>query len=183
MTVCFIGHRTVIEVTRLRIKLIETVSQLILVGADTFLFGSKSEFDSLCWEVVTVLKKNYPHIKRVCYNAPHETVFTSKEERQHFENICAKLVGREVRFKDYESAIVSPKSQNATKDTYIMRNQDMIDDSDVCLFYFDKNYLPPQKKLSQKHVADYQPQSGTAIAFAYAQHKKKKIFNLFEGEL
>ena len=178
-TVCFIGHRTVVNSEQLKTRLLDTLLTLISNGAETFIFGSKSEFDSICWEVVTELQTQYPNIKRASYNTPHEMTVTSKERRQ-LEQIYAEIAGGKVQFKDYECAVSSQKSQNATKDTYIMRNQEMIDDSDVCVFYYDKNYLPPRRKQSKRQVSDYQPQSGTAIMFAYAIQKKKTIINLFE---
>ena len=168
------------NVEQLRIRLTETIERLIADGADTFLFGSRSEFDSLCWEVVTELQNQYPNIKRVSYNAPHESAITSKEERQQLEQIYSKLIGGEVHLKDYEAAVNSQKAKNATKDAYIMRNQEMIDNSDVCVFYYNKDYLPPRRKQSKSHVFDYQPPSGTAIAFEHAKRKKKTIKNLFD---
>ncbi len=179
-TVCFIGHRTIVNTEQVKTRLTKTVLKLISDGADIFLFGSRSRFDSLCWEVVTELQTQYPSIKRVSYNTPHETAITSKEERLQFEQIFSKRAGVKVRLKDYESAVRSQKSQNATKDTYIMRNQEMIDNSNVCVFYYDKNYLPPKRKQYKNRVWCYQPQSGTAVVFAYAQQKKKTIINLFE---
>ncbi len=179
-TVCFIGHRTVANATRIKTRLTETVLKLISDGADTFLFGSRSEFDSLCWEVVTELQTQYPAIKRVGYNTPHETAITSKEERRQLEQLSSEIAGGKVCLKDFESAVNSQKSQNATKDAYIMRNQEMIDNSDVCVFYYDKDYLPPRRKQSKNLVSDHQPQSGTAAVFTYAQRKKKTMINLFE---
>lgn len=56
----------------------------------------------------------------------------------------------------------------------------MIDNSDVCVFYYNKDYLPPIRKAQSKFLPDYQPKSGTAIAFQYAISKKKKILNMFD---
>ena len=180
MRIAFIGHRTVVDATQVKIRLIEVIERLIADGADTFLFGSRSEFDRLCWEVVTELQAQHPNITRVSYNAPHESAITSKEERQHLEQIFSKLTGGDVHLADYDSAVNSRKSMNATKDAYIMRNQEMIDNSDVCVFYYNKDYLPPRRKQSKRSVLDYQPQSGTAVAFEYAKRKKKTIINLFD---
>ena len=59
-TCCFIGHRTVNETEELRNKLSATIEKLITdEKADTFLFGSKSRFDSLCLEIVSKLKEKY----------------------------------------------------------------------------------------------------------------------------
>lgn len=180
MRVAFIGHRTVKDAAQMKKKLTDTISKLIEDGADTFLFGSKSEFNSLCWNVVTELQTQYPNIKRICYTTPHELAITSKEDRDQMEHLYSIVVGGERHFKDYEGAVESQKSQNATTDTYIMRNQEMIDNSDICVFYYDKDYLPPRRKQSKRSVWGYQPQSGTAIAFTYARRRKKTIINMFE---
>lgn len=63
---CFIGHRNVKKTTELKEKLINTVRWLITEkGVNKFLFGSKSNFDDFCQEVVKELREEYPHIKRV----------------------------------------------------------------------------------------------------------------------
>ena len=46
MKVCFIGHRTIKVAENLKNKIELTVIKLIEEGADTFLFGSRSEFDT-----------------------------------------------------------------------------------------------------------------------------------------
>lgn len=180
MIVCFIGHRAVDNAEQVKTKLFDLLSTLISNGADTFLFGSRSEFDSLCWEAVTILKEKYPQIKRVCYTAPHEVAFTSKAEREQCEQFFSQMVKHEVHYADYEEAVNSQKAIKANKNAYIMRNQEMIDASDVCVFYYDKDYKPPIRKSTNKFLPDYQPKSGTAIAFAYAEQKKKRIINLYE---
>lgn len=179
MTVCFIGHRTIENAEQIKVKLFDILSKLIYDGADTFLFGSRSDFNSLCWEVVTALKEQHPHIKRVCYTAPHETAFTSKEEREESERFFSQMMKREVHYMDYEETICSQKSLTANKNAYIVRNQDMIDTSDICVFYYNESYLPPKRKSTSKFLPDYQPKSGTAIAYNYAIRKKKRILNVF----
>lgn len=179
MIVCFIGHRTVDNKEKVKDRLMDVVLTLIEKGTDAFLFGSRSNFDFLCWEVVTELKEKYPNINRVCYNAPHETAFTSKEERKNCERLFSQMTKQEVHFADYEQTVNSQKALKANKNAYIMRNQDMIDASDVCVFYYNKDYLPPIRKASNSFLPDHQPKSGTAIAFAYAIQKKKQIINLF----
>ncbi len=57
-TCCFSGHRSINETEELRAKITEAIERLITdENVDTFLFGSKSRFDSLCLELVTKLKK------------------------------------------------------------------------------------------------------------------------------
>ena len=62
-TCCFFGHRTINETDELRTKITEAVERLITdEKVDTFLFGSKSEFDRLCLKLVTKLKEKHPHV-------------------------------------------------------------------------------------------------------------------------
>ena len=61
-TCCFFGHRKISETEELKSKLIEIIEKLIVEKqVDTFLFGSKSRFNSLCLELVTELKEKYPY--------------------------------------------------------------------------------------------------------------------------
>ena len=43
----------------------------------------------------------------------------------------------------------------------------MINKSDYCIVYYDENYLPPRRKNSRRDITDYQPKSGTAVAYDY----------------
>ena len=56
-TCCFFGHRKIDETAELKNRLYEIIENLIVnENVDTFLFGSKSEFDDLCHKIVTNLK-------------------------------------------------------------------------------------------------------------------------------
>ena len=69
-TCCFFGHRTINESEELKKELAEIIERLIVeYSVDTFLFGSKSRFNSLCLELVSKIKKKHPHIKRVYVRA------------------------------------------------------------------------------------------------------------------
>ena len=74
---------------------------------------------------------------------------------------------------------------SAGKASYVERNQDMINASDYCVFYYDPQYQPPRRKYSKRSVGDYQPKSGTELAFDYANQRKHSgkeitIINLYE---
>jgi len=56
----------------------------------------------------------------------------------------------------------------------------MINHSKYCVVYYDENYLPPRRKTGRRDLFDYQPKSGTAVAYDYSVKKKKEIINLFE---
>ena len=57
---CFIGHREINETDELKAKLYSTIEKLILEESiDTFLFGSKSRFNSLCYDLVSKIKEKF----------------------------------------------------------------------------------------------------------------------------
>lgn len=70
---------------------------------------------------------------------------------------------------------MSDRVYNAGKASYIECNQEMIDDSDYCIFFYREGYKPesdPYHKSNGK--------SGTKLAYAYAVRKKKMIINIAE---
>ena len=154
MKVCFIGHKIIEKTESLIALLKETIIRLINKGATTFLFGSKSEFDSLAWEVVTQLKGEYSFIKRVYVRANY------KDITQNYNDYLLKF---------YEETFFPTKVNKAGKNSYIKRNYEMIDNSNFCVFYYNKNYVPLNPQRS----------SGTKIAYKYAVKSKKEIINLY----
>ncbi len=148
---CFIGHRKIENREQVQEKLQSTVENLIIeYNVDTFLFGSHSQFDDLCFKVVTTLKKKYPHIKRIFVRTQYPEI-----------NDYTKSLF----LKEYDDTYFPPKAVGAGKYIYVERNYDMIDKSRFCVFYYDENVAAKRK-------------SGTKIAFDYATKKKKKIINL-----
>ncbi|MBE6650647.1 MAG: DUF1273 domain-containing protein [Ruminococcaceae bacterium] len=146
-TCCFFGHRTIKETEELKNKLRDAVEKLIVEeNVDTFLFGSKSRFDSLCLEIVTKLKEKYPHIKRIYVRAEFPTIDDSYK---------AYLL------KSYEDTYYPSKIIGSGKAVYIERNYEMIDKSLFCIAYYDEDYIPKKRK------------SGTKIALDYAIKKKR----------
>ena len=72
MVVTFIGHRKIQFDNGFRLQLKKLLLSLIdNRNADTFLFGSRSDFDDLCLEVVTEIQKERPGIKRVYVRAEY----------------------------------------------------------------------------------------------------------------
>ena len=63
-TCCFVGHRKIDETKELKLKLKEIIEKMITENlVDTFLFGSKSRFNDLCYEIVTEIKGKSPYVK------------------------------------------------------------------------------------------------------------------------
>ena len=165
---CFFGHRKIAETEELKNNLYEIIENLIVnEKIDTFFFGSKSQFDDLCHKVVTEMKEKYPHIKRVYVRSAFQHIPDWYEDSllQH-----------------YEDTYFPEHMENAGRASYVERNQEMINHSKFCVVYYDENYLPPRRKNSRRDLFDYQPKSGTAVAYDYAVKKKKEIINVFVGE-
>ena len=164
MKACFIGHRNIVKTENLVSLLTETIISLINNGVTSFLFGSKSDFDNLSWEIVTSLKEKFPFIKRVYV-------------RSSFMQIDKAY--KKYLLEYYEETYFPNKLKNAGKLSYVERNFEMIDKSSFCIFYYNPNYVPPIKNLN-KMLSPQISKSGTKIAYEYAIKKKKEIINLYK---
>ncbi len=148
-TVCFIGHRNLAETEELKGKLVAEIEALITEkGVDTFLFGSKSQFDSLCYALVTRLKEKYPHVKRVYVRAEYPFI------SEHYEDYL---------LESYEETYYPESVLGAGRAVYIKRNEILIQQSDYCVFYFDSANLPAARKSGTKIALDYAAQKGKEI--------------------
>ena len=121
-------------------------------NANTFLFGSKSEFDTLCYNVVTELQGKYSSIRRVYVRAEYE--FINEEYKKYLLNL-------------YEFTYFPKIVQGAGPLSYIKRNQAMIDKCDIVVAYYDDQYMPSTKT-----------KSGTQIAVIHALKNNKRLINL-----
>ena len=155
---CFIGHRKIIQTPELIERLTKEIEALIAEKeVSIFYFGSKSEFDDLCHKVVTDLKEKYPFIKRVYVRAAFQYIPDWYEDGL---------------LEHYEDTYFPEHMSNAGKASYVERNQEMIQKSDFCIVYYDENYAPPRRKKSRRDFFDYQPNSGTKVAYEYAFKKE-----------
>ena len=146
---CFLGHRKIKKTEELKKEIYKKLEWLISCeNVDTLLFGSKSEFNTLCHEITTELKKEFPNIKRVYVRAEYP-IISSEYENYLLEN--------------YESTYYPEKILNAGRSVYVQRNFEMINKSDFCIFYFN----PTDDEKNKK--------SGTRIALEYALKRKKNI--------
>ena len=183
---CFIGHRKIERTDEMVERLKDIINDLIFnKGVKTFLFGSRSQFDDLCHEIVTELQKKNPQIKRIMYTCRSEYA-VKKEEKEDLEKSWSNLLKRDVKLKDYDGEMMSERLLLAGKASYVERNQDMIDTSDYCVFYYNSEYQPPKRKYSKRDVSEYQAKSGTELAFDYANQRKRSgkdisVINIFEA--
>lgn len=179
-TISVFGHRNVELNNEQYEKLKEILESLIVnENAQVFLFGSRSNFDYYCHNAITELKEKYQHIQRKCYTCRSETC-TLESEREHWEKVYSHFRKKEVHLLGVEEEVEFKNKWTAGKASYVERNQAMINDSDLCIFYFDENYQPQERKYSKRCFTTYQLKSGTALAYNYAKQKKKQIINVFE---
>ena len=151
-TCCFFGHKKLRETEELKFKLIGIIEKLIVEKqVDTFLFGSKSRFNSLCLELVTETKEKYPHIKRIYVRAEYPYI------REPYKKYLLER---------YEDTYYPEKITNAGRAAYVERNYEMIDKSNYCVFYYDEQGAPTTRK------------SGTKVALDYAIKKCKNIIDV-----
>lgn len=149
-----LGHREIKNKEMLEYQLFKVFEKLITIyDVDTFLFGSNSEFDDLCWKVINTLKSKYTEIQLWNY-------YCGREQPILKENKIANK-------KYYDKAIKPQTAINAGRKLYIERNKALIDDSDIVLFYYNEKYKPANTA------------SGTKIAYNYAKSKSIKIINVY----
>ncbi len=164
----FFGHREIEKSEDLKNRLEKVIINLIEnENVQTFLFGSRSDFDYLCQATVTKLKESYPQIQRRTYTCQSETC-TLEKERAYWEKIYSHVFKHPVALLGVKEEIEHKTKYTAGKASYVERNQAMIDDSDFCVFYYNIDYTPPTKT-----------NSGTKLAYKYALRKKKKVINLY----
>lgn len=161
---CVFGHRKITDEAELKVKLTEIMENLIVSeNVSTFFLGSRSQFDSLCCDVLCQLKGKYPHIHRVYVRAEYPVIGPDYEQ---------------YLLRWYDETYFPKIAENANRAVYLERNYEMIDRSDICIVYYKEEYLPPKRKQSRQNISSYQPKSGTSLAYRYAVQKKCRIINL-----
>ena len=142
-TCTFIGHRTIDKTEELVTKVTFEVRRLITeAGYDTFLLGSKSMFNDLCTDILSELKKEYPHIRRIYVRAEHPVI--NDDYKEYLLTFCDETL--------YPETLVG-----AGRAVYVKRNRLMLDNSSVCIGCYREESQPQSRK------------SGTKLALEYAQ--------------
>jgi len=163
-TCCFFGHRKITDEEKLKVRLSEIIENLIVnENVDTFLLGSRSEFDNLCREILSEKKELHSHIQRIYVRAEYPDI--DKDYENYLLRWC-------------DATYFPKRLKNAGKAVYVERNHEMIDAADICVVYFKSDYLPPKRKSSKRDSFAYQPKSGTELAYKYAIKTKKEIINV-----
>ena len=80
-TVCFIGHRKIENHNRVEKVTKEFVTDLIEnYNCTNFLFGSKSEFNYICLDILTKLKEIHSNINRIYVRAEYPNIKNDYED-------------------------------------------------------------------------------------------------------
>lgn len=154
MVACFIGHRTITVTDELCERIRTTVLDLIdNQCVDTFLFGSRSQFDELCLKIVTEIKEIRPHIRRIYVRAEYPYISADYEK---------------YLLTFYDETYMPENIINAGKAIYIERNRHMIDSSNICIFY-DRN----EQLISNINY-------GTSASHYHAKKLCKTTINLYK---
>ena len=147
-TASIFGYKN-IQLTESEIEEMERVFEYLIVVENVriFLFGSCSDFNSICHNIVSQLKVKYPYIQikrytRIGIEFPLENKLYLKKEI--YSNMEINLA--------------------------------MINDSDLCVFYYNENDYPI-KKYPYNSIT-YQSKTDVAFALYYAEQKQKKILNI-----
>ena len=138
---CFFGHRTINETEELKLKLYDIIEKLIVdENVDTFLFGSKSRFNDLCYEIVSKIKEKYPHIKRIYVRAEYTDI------DEQYTNYLLEF---------FEDTYYPEHIRNSGKASYVERDYEMINKSHYCIVYYDEQNAPTTRKSGNKMALDY----------------------------
>lgn len=145
---CF-GHLDVDITDDLRARTKTEIDKAVSDGVRIFLFGGRSDFDDLCYDLVTEKKNAEPQlgIKRVfCFALDKQL----RKPPWWFKR------------KEYEALECPTKDFDYWYTSIYYRNLEMIDQSDLILFWAEKR-----------------ENSGAYKTYLYAVKKHKHIVNLF----
>lgn len=171
------GHRYIDTKEDLYQPLFNIMENLIIQkNVSIFNFGTKSEFYDICYDVFMLLQKKYKHIKSECYLCNSECECL-KNESSKYQNILDKISKLNIRLKEFDKINNLSSSNMSGKWAYIKRNQEMIKNSKVCIFYLNQDYEPPLKSLYGGKIL-FGTKSGTPIAYNYAFKLRKSIIVL-----
>ncbi len=144
----FFGHRDIIVTSEIKEALSNAIMDIIAKGVTTFYFGGFGDFDELCHNTVSEIRKQNKHIKRI---------FCLSDERHLRISKRPKYLDSD----DYEEFIYLPLAYDYWYTRIYYRNCEMIDASEYVVFYYRNT-----------------ERSGAYKAYQYAVKTKKKIIVL-----
>lgn len=169
----FFGHRDVKWSQELEDFIYFLCKRMFLENdVKKFFFGDNSDFIKICYKAVTRLQNEFPIIKVITVPVPSMAVLLKDIP----EN---RIFAKREKWMIFDYCVEIPKLEKAGKATYVVRNRYMIDLSEFCIFYYDKNYSP--KAFYKNCGLQVQSKSGTKVALDYAIQKKKQIISILDS--
>ncbi len=140
---CFIGNKLYNDKDKIELHLYYTIYGLIKKHITNFIFGDNTEFVESCYNAVTKLIENKNSVNRISFlsNDNHNFYF----EENYFPENSIKTV----KIDSFE------------------KNCLMIDESTVCIFYYDYSFDNNERIIKS--------------SLRYANKKQKPIINVFEN--
>ena len=152
----FFGHRIMVIDEGLKKKVKEVVMYLIVnCNVRTFLFESRSDFNDLCYEVVSEIKDKYPEIKRIAYICKNMSNVSVSKFMQ-FEELYSLLYMKQKRACGFEEVKEFKGEHIDDISSHLVRNKTMINDSDYCVFYYKGNYIFEMIEVYFRMRVDFQ---------------------------
>ena len=162
---CFIGHRK-LDLQFSKEHLYNLIKHLIInVGVKNFLFGSNSEFNDLCHQIVTSFKEIYPDIIRTNYPLSQNARVTPTDKLE-LEQTLKKLYKKNFYICDYDNFATVTNSKGSF--AYIKRNFFMIENANLVVAYL-RDIKSKNNKTSRI------TNSGTKLAVDFAIKLKKDV--------
>jgi len=130
-SVCFTGHRNIKETEELKKALIKQLVKLIDEGAADFYAGGAVGFDMLCESVVIELRERFEHIRLhliLPCSAEEQTEKWSESEKAEFGRLLLVADTVEICSEHYFDGCMK------------LRNQRLVDLSDICVCYYSGKY-------------------------------------------
>lgn len=119
MIVTFCGHGKYVYSEKVKNKLKTEVEKLINQGADLFYLGGYGRFDGLATQVVTELKKIYPHIKRI---------------------LVIPYLNRDYYTQNYDETLYPPLENVPMRFCISKRNEWMVKNSQVLVCFIENTF-------------------------------------------
>ncbi len=118
----FFGHRKIDKDNQL-IERLEILIEDLIVNKNVkiFLFGSRSEFNSLCHKIVTKFKQKYTDIQRFSYICRNETCIL-ESEKEIWQKIYSRMFNNKEEILCVEKEIEYKTKYNLSKACYVERN-------------------------------------------------------------
>ena len=154
MVVAFVGSDSFEQTPVVMIRLYNAIKKLIVEeGSCLFFFTNVGTFDFACWQVVSLLKTEYPNIKRIYAQTGYES---NRDGLQDLELCYDKIL-------DFHSVC-----ETELFAPYV-RNRFMIGLCDVLVTYFDAKELQRRPRI----------ESLTESTIKYAKRFKRRIIDLY----